>query len=115
MVARDFKGKHDKDREGLFAATPTLEVKRALFLRAATTRRRHGRRKLLFIARKTHLNPECTEDVFVALADEAGAPSGVCGKLRFWLYGFRLAASAWEKHCSELREGVGFERGKVSP
>jgi hypothetical protein len=116
LVARDFKGKHDKDREDLFAATPPLEAKRALFSRAATTRRRQRCRKLLFIdARKAHLNPKCTEDVFVALPDEAGVPSGVCGKLNFWLYGFRPAASAWEKHYSELLEGVGFERGKASP
>ena len=105
-----------KDREDLFTHTPPLEAKRALFSRAATMRKRHRCKKLLFIAaRKTHLKPKCTEDVSVASPDKAGAPSGVCGKLNFWLYGFRLAASASEKNYSELLEGVGFERGKASP
>ena len=38
-------------------------------------------------------------------------PPGTCGKLDFWLYGFRPAAAAWEKHYAELFESVGFERG----
>ena len=36
-----------------------------------------------------------------------------CGKLSCWLYGFRPAAAAWEKHYSGLLEGVGFERGQA--
>ena len=65
LVARDFKGKHDKDREDLFAATPSLDVKRALFSRAATTRTKRGagsccsltrgRRTLTRSARRTSL------------------------------------------------------------
>ena len=35
----------------------------------------------------------------------------MCGKLNFWLYGFRKAASAWESLYSEKLEGVGFGRG----
>jgi hypothetical protein len=117
LVARDFKGKRDKDREDLFAATPPLEAKRTLFSRAVTTRRKPGGcRKLLFVdARKAHLNPKCTEEVFIQLPDEVGARKGVCGKLNYWLYGFRPAASAWERHYSSLLEGVGFRRGLASP
>ena len=111
LVARDFKG-GDKDRDDLFAETPLLEAKRMLFSRAAT-RRKDGRfRKLLFVdARKAHLNPKCEEDVYIELPAESESKPGMCGKLDFWLYGFRPAAAAWEKHYSGLLEGVGFERG----
>jgi hypothetical protein len=111
MVARDFKG-DDKDRDDLFAETPPLEAKRMLFSRAATRRRDGRMRKLLLIdARKAHLNPKCEQDVYVMLPEECDCPEGMCGKLDFWLYGFRPAAVAWEKHYSELLESVGFKRG----
>ena len=35
----------------------------------------------------------------------------MCGKLNFWLYGFRQAASAWEGLYSNLLEQNGFIRG----
>ena len=69
-------------------------------------------RKLLFIdARKAHLNPRCEQDVYITLPEEAGCPEGMCGKLDFWLYGFRPAAAAWEKHYAVKFEGCGFVRG----
>ena len=46
--------------------------------------------------KKAHLNPRCREDVFIELPEECGAGPGVCGKLDFWLFGFRKAAVAWE-------------------
>ena len=48
----------------------------------------------------------------IELPPEAGEGPGVCGKLNFWLYGFRKAAAAWEDLYSELLEGCGFKRGK---
>ena len=42
-------------------------------------------------ARKAHLNPRCEEDVYVQLPEECGCPAGMCGKLEYWLYGFRKA------------------------
>ena len=84
-----------------------------LFSRAATKRKDGRWRKLLFIdARKAHLNPKCEEDVFIELPEECGAGPGVCGKLKYWLYGFMKAASAWEALYSSLLEGVGFARGE---
>ena len=117
LVARDFKVKGEKDREDLFAATPPLELKRVLLSRAVTRRRKGGNaRKLMFVdARKAHLNPKCTEDVYIELPEEAGAGPGKCGKLNFWLYGFRQAAQAWEEHYAGRLEGAGFERGVASP
>ena len=66
----------------------------------------------LMDAKKAHLNPRCTRDVYIELPPEAGAKEGMCGKLEYWLYGFRDAASAWEAFYSERFVGVGFERGK---
>ena len=111
LVARDFKGQ-DKDRDDLFAGTPPLEAKRMLFSRAATRTKDGKFRKLLFVdARKAHLNPKCEEDVYILLPEECGCPEGMCGKLNYWLYGFRPAAAAWEKLYCGLLEGVGFARG----
>ena len=111
LVARDFKGKDNK-RDDLFAETPPLEAKRMLLSRAVTRRRDRRKRKLLFIdARKAHLNPRCEQDVYIELPEEAGAGPGMCGKLDFWLYGFRPAAAAWEKLYSSRLEGCGFVRG----
>ena len=61
--------------------------------------------------RKAHLNPVCGDDVYMELPEECGESKDVCGKLNFWLYGFRKAASAWESHYSGKFEEVGFERG----
>ena len=111
MVARDFKG-GDKDRDDLFAETPPLEGKRMLFSRAVTRKKGGGSRKLMFIdVRKAHLNPRCEENVYVELPEECVCPEGMCRKLEYWLYGFRPAAAAWEKHYSEKLESSGFERG----
>ena len=68
-----------------------------LISRAATIREDGEIRKLLFVdVKKAHLNPVCGEDVYIELPEECGAPLGTCGKLAYWLYGFRPAASAWE-------------------
>ena len=74
------------------------------------------RRKMLLIdVTKAHLNPECTEDVFVELPEEVGVPKNRIGKLRHWLYGFRPAAAAWENHYAGKLEEVGFVRGLATP
>ena len=119
LVARDFKG-GDKDRDDLFAGSPPLEAKRLLLSRAATRRKDGRRRKLMFIdARKAHLNPRCEVDEYIELPAECGVGEGMCGKLNYWLYGFRPAASAWEKHYSGLFEELVQEgaelRGGILP
>eukprot|EP00973_Karenia_brevis_P065120 9041800-Karenia_brevis.AAC.1 len=97
MVARSFKG-GDKDRDDVFAETLPLEAKRMLMSRAVTSRRDGTSRKLMFInVKKAHLNPECEEDVYLELPKECHCPPGHCGKLKYWMYGLRQAAAAWEK------------------
>ncbi len=49
--------------------------------------------------------------MYIQLPEEAGCPPGFCGKLNFWLYGFRPAAAAWEKLYSSNLEGCGFVKG----
>ncbi len=113
LVARDFKG-GDKDRDGLYATTPPLESKRLLISRAATRVKGKLGRKLLFIdVKKAHLNPKCQQDVYMELPAEAEGGPGMCGKLNFWLYGFRPAARAWGDHYSEKLEHAGFVRGNA--
>jgi len=112
LVGRDFKGADNK-RDDLFAETPPWEAKRMLFSRFMTRRRDGRRRKLMLIdAKKAHLNSKCDEDVYIELPEECNAPEGMCGKLEYWLYGFRPAAAAWEKFYAEKFEEAGFQRGK---
>ena len=80
LVARNFKG-GGKDRDDLFAATPPLEIKTLLISRAAPGVKGKLIRKLLFIdAKKAHLNPECKEDAYIQLPQEADGGPCKCGK-----------------------------------
>ena len=116
LVARDFKVKGEKDREDLFAATPPLELLRMMVSKAATVTKKGTFQKLLFIdAKKAHLNPKCDQDVYFWLPDEANPTEGKCGKLDFWLYGFRPAAQAWETHYAKMMVEAGFRRGSAAP
>ena len=62
--------------------------------------------------KKAHTIPQRHDDVYMELPEEWGAKKGVCGKLNYWLCGFRKAAKAWEKHYADLFESEGFERGE---
>ena len=60
-------------------------------------------RKLRFIdVKKAHTYSECEDEVFIELPEECGAAPGKCGKLNYWLYGFRKAASAWEAWAASM-------------
>ena len=110
-VARDFRARGEKDREDLFSATPPLELIRYLLSRQATRREDGRERKTLYIdVKKAHLIPKCTRDVYVELPPEAGAQEDECGKLRYWLYGCRPAAQAWEEDYSGEFEAAEFKR-----
>ena len=116
LVARDFRAKGEKDREDLFAATPPLELLRLLISKTATRVKEKGVQKMVFIdVKKAHLNPKCEQDVYFWIPDEANPTAGKCGKLEFWLYGFRPAAQAWEELYASKLMGVGFVRGDGSP
>ena len=115
-VARDFKTRGEKDREDLFCATPPLELLRFLLSRQATRRRDGKERKTMFTdVKKAHLVPECHEEVYVELPEEAEVEKDECGKLLRWLYGCRRAGQAWEDHYSGVLANVGFKRAMSSP
>ena len=115
LVARDFNGGWDKDREDLFAATPPWELKRLLLSLATVTRAGKCKKVLLIDVKKAHLYPPCAEDVFVELPEEAGEGPDRVGRLRRMLYGLRSAAATWENHYAGKLVSVGFERGMSSP
>ena len=62
--------------------------------------------------KKAHLNSPCAEPVYIDLPGECNEKEGKCGKLNFWLYGFRPAAVSWEKHYSEKLVSEGFVKGE---
>ena len=100
-------------RQPLFAATPPLEAFRAVLRRAAmATPSREARKLMLIDAKKAHLNPRCHDDVYIELPAEAGEAPDECGKLVYWLYGFRKAASEWARIYAERLEWAGFRRGE---
>ena len=110
LVARDLKGL-DRQRYDFFAATPQLEAVRAVLSMADTKSSKSPVKKVMMIdAKKAHLNPRCKEDVYIELPPEVGAEPGQCGKLNFWLYGFRKAASAWEDFYVEVMGGGRFSK-----
>ena len=114
LVARDFNGGWDKDREDLFAATPPWELKRLLLSMAVDTQ--GGQKKVMLIdVKKAHLYPLCAEDVYVELPEEAGEGPHRIGKLRRMLYGLRSAAATWENHYADKLVAEGFVRGLSSP
>lgn len=52
--------------------------------------------------------------MYIDLLEEAGEESGMCGKFRYCLYGFKRAAQAWEDFYAKKLESVGFKRGHGS-
>jgi hypothetical protein len=113
LVARDFKNAGDRNRDDLFAATPPLEVVKAM-LSLARRERNEDFKVMLIDVKKAHLNGVVGEDDgehFVRLPEEMG---GGCGKLRRWLYGMRPAARGWEDDYSQRMEDAGMKRGKAA-
>lgn len=116
LVAKDFKPKSSiGDRDGLFAAMPPLEAVKLLIVQAAAESRNSGQSmKLMFIdIGKAHLCGPMESDEFVELPGERAVP-GKCAKLRYTLYGMRMAASNWEKEYSRTLTELGLAKGVAS-
>ena len=105
LVGRDFKPKGEDIRADIFASMPPWEAKEILFSSAVSQKGQKEVKKLLFVdATKAHINGVCDVDAFVDLPEEIGE-EGKCGKLKFWLYGMRPAARAWEElYAGKLKE-----------
>jgi hypothetical protein len=100
--------------EGLYAATPPLELVKLLIMRAAMMSKSGNCRKVMFIdIGKAHLYAPIEGDEYVDLPPERYEP-GKCAKLLFTLYGMRVAASNWEKEYTRTLVAVGFAPGRAS-
>ena len=115
LVARDFRPKSKaNDREGLYAATPPLELVKFLLMKAAMRCKRGEVRKVMLLdISKAHLYAPIEGEEFVDLPPER-AKQGKCAKLLYTLYGLRTAASSWEKAYSGTLEKSGFRPGSAS-
>ena len=118
LVAQEIK----RDvRDDLFAATPPLEAKKALFSLAASSLAKgrsvndRGVQKLLFVdVKRAYFYAQARRDVYVKLPPE-DHEHGMCGKLNKAMYGTRDAASNWEHKYRAHLESVGFTCGKSTP
>ena len=114
-VGRDFKPKGEGPRAEIFASMPPLEAKKIIFSRAASQKGEARMKKLLFIdVKKAHMNAVCQEWAFVDLPEEI-YEAGWCAQLKYWLYGMRPAARAWEEEYGGRLEKEGFRRGRSVP
>jgi hypothetical protein len=107
LVAKDFRPQSRKnDIEGLYAAMPPLELVKLLMARAY----RVGEVIMLIDIKKAHLYAPIEGDVYTDLPPERKAP-GKCAKLKYTLYGMRVAAKNWEKEYSRAMVENGFLQG----
>jgi hypothetical protein len=114
-VGRDFKPKGDGPNAEIFASMPPLEAKKILFSMAASQQGSVRKKKLLFVdVKKAHMNAICKEWAFVELPEELHR-DGYCAQLKYWLYGMRPAARAWEEEYSGKLEEKGYSRGRSVP
>ena len=118
LVAKEIKR---DNRDDMFAATPPLEAKKALFSLAVTSeygkrtaRRKHKKKLLLIDVRRAYLYAAAKRDVYVVLPDEDASP-GMCGKLMKSMYGTRDAAANWEDEYTSFMMSLGFIPGIASP
>ena len=113
LVAKDFKTFVNLE---WYAATPPLEVLRALIsMGATTTCAAEGPNKIMIndISRAYFYAPS-TEPTFVELCEEdkEEGDENMCGELLVSMYGTRPAATNWQKCYTDLLEANGFRKAK---
>ena len=113
LVGQEFNRSRD---DLMFAATPPLELKKALFSLAVTgTKDSKKPLKLLFIdVRRAYFYAKARRPVYVKLPPE-DHEEGKCGRLNVSLYGTRDAASNWEATYTEGLVADGWSPGAASP
>ena len=117
LVAKDFKPKSKvNDQEGLFAATPPLELVKMLILKAARgSRNRHaGVRKVMFLdVSKAHLYAPMLDEEFVQLPPERWT-EGKMRKIDLHTLWDAYRCEQLEKEYSNTLEMVGFCPGRAT-
>jgi hypothetical protein len=90
----------------MYAAMPPLELVKVLMARASRCREK----VMLSDIEKAHLYAPIEGDVYTDLPPER-AMEGKCARLKFTLYGMRVAAKNWEKAYSSTMISHGFVQG----
>lgn len=105
----------------MFATTPPLEAKRALFSMTVTgdyagkKKGKSGNKVLVFIdVRRAYVYAKARRAVLVALCDEDAEPR-MCGRLLKSMYGTRDAAMNWEEEHTDHHIKHGFIPRAASP
>ena len=95
LVAKDFKPRSKiDDKEGLFAATPPLELVKVLIMKAARAKKScdASTRKIMFLdISKPHLYAPMLDEEFVELPPERW--KGKCARL--------IIHALWDAHCGK--------------
>ena len=98
----------------MFAATPPLEAKKALFslamskISAGCGTQGCEAMKLVFIdVRRAYFDAAASRNIYIQLPPEDAKP-GYVGKLNKAMYGTRDAAANWERRYCEHLQNVGF-------
>ena len=112
LVAREI---NTYKREDLFAATPPLEALKLILSMTATSNR--GEIVMVNDISRAFFHAKAERDVYVQFAPEDMKPGeeGMCGKLRYSMYGTRDAAQNWYKEYSSQLIQIGFTQGIASP
>ena len=112
LVAREINTHKGED---VFAATPPLEAIKAILLRTATASK--GEVVMVNDISRAYFHARTKRDVYVQLADEDRLPNeaGMCGKLKYSMYGTRGAAQNWLEEYSNQLRSIGFKQGKATP
>lgn len=111
-VAREIA--YDK-RDGLFAATPPLDVMKMLLSTLASGNR--GKRLMVADVKWAYFHAKCKRLTYVKLPPEDVLPGEehLCGRLNYSMYGTRDAAANWSEEYTERLMNMGFTVGKASP
>merc|ERR1739836_46716 len=101
--------------DGLFAATPPLEVMK-LLLSVLTTGNK-GERLMVADVKRAYFHAKSKRLTYVKLPPEDIRPGeeGMCGRLNFSMYGTRDAAANWSEEYTERLKRIGFSVGKATP
>ena len=112
LVAREINIHKGED---LFAATPPLEAMKAVLSMTATANK--GEILMTNDISRAFFHAKVKRDVYVQLAEEDRGPheEGICGKLRYSMYGTRDAAQHWFEEYSSQLCSVGFRQGRATP
>ena len=104
-----------KKQEGLFAATPPLEVMKLLLSTLTTANK--GERLMVADVKRAYFHARSKRLTYVKLPPEDTLPGeeNMCGRLNYSMHGTRDAAANWSEEYTEMLPSMGFTVGKATP